>query len=73
MPANWNSLVRATKGLNKARYGTLTCAKCLKHTDKVEVDHIIPHSRQGTDEVTNLQCLCATCHKAKTLMDRFRK
>jgi 5-methylcytosine-specific restriction protein A len=30
------------------------------------VDHIVPLSAGGTDAMSNLQPLCATCHNAKT-------
>lgn len=31
-----------------------------------EVDHITPKAEGGTDDPSNLQTLCNTCHKAKT-------
>ena len=31
----------------------------------VEVDHMIPRSRGGTDHIENLQLLCAHCNKTK--------
>ena len=30
------------------------------------VDHIVPRSADGTDEWSNLQTLCASCHSRKT-------
>lgn len=46
-----------------------TCRVCLASgvvTLADEVDHIIPRSQGGTDETTNLQAICKTCHRAKT-------
>lgn len=40
------------------------CAWC-GSTDKLEVDHITPHSKGGSDELENLQCLCETCNRSK--------
>ncbi len=31
-----------------------------------EVDHIVPKSKGGTDDETNLQAICTGCHDAKT-------
>ena len=31
----------------------------------MEVDHILPRSRGGTDHVENLQLLCAHCNRSK--------
>ncbi|HCA7080784.1 TPA: HNH endonuclease [Citrobacter sedlakii] len=36
------------------------------------VDHIIPKSQGGTDNDTNLQCLCVECHRAKTAREGQR-
>lgn len=30
------------------------------------VDHITPKAEGGTDDLTNLQCICRACHLAKT-------
>jgi 5-methylcytosine-specific restriction protein A len=46
------------------------CAKC-RETNKLilECDHILARSLGGTDDWSNLQVLCKTCHKQKTLQD----
>lgn len=31
-----------------------------------EVDHIVPRSQGGTDELDNLQVLCGRCHREKS-------
>jgi len=34
-----------------------------------DVDHITPKSQGGTDDMTNLQALCHSCHSAKTMRE----
>ena len=43
------------------------CKKCRREFDLdiLEVDHIIPLSRRGTDRPSNLQLLCPICNKKK--------
>jgi 5-methylcytosine-specific restriction endonuclease McrA len=44
------------------------CRKCrvsFPSIDYLEVDHIIPVSRRGTDRPSNLQLLCPKCNKRK--------
>jgi 5-methylcytosine-specific restriction endonuclease McrA len=36
----------------------------------LDLDHIIPRSKGGSDDPTNLQTLCPNCHRLKTLRDR---
>jgi 5-methylcytosine-specific restriction protein A len=43
------------------------CCEC--GTIKVagmEVDHVVPVSRGGTDDLDNLRAMCAPCHRHKT-------
>jgi len=40
------------------------CAYC-QNKDRPEIDHIIPISAGGSDELTNLQILCRSCNAKK--------
>lgn len=40
------------------------CAYCGSNQD-LEIDHIVPLSRGGTEDRSNLQTLCASCNKKK--------
>ena len=40
------------------------CVACGK-SDELEVDHIIPLSRGGSNDLSNLQLLCSTCNRSK--------
>jgi 5-methylcytosine-specific restriction protein A len=46
-------------------YRCVECGATNKDT-QLEIDHIIPVSQGGTDELDNLQTLCFTCNRAKT-------
>lgn len=44
-----------------------TCRKCGHLTEDGDVDHIVPLSKGGTDDLGNLQWLCREpCHAEKT-------
>lgn len=49
----------------------------IKPNDLMEVDHIVPWSKGGSDEIYNLQPLCRPCNRGKsnadTYQDSFRK
>ena len=48
------------------------CQECLRrgiYNSATDVDHIIPRSQGGSDELDNLQALCHECHKSKTSGD----
>ena len=53
------------------------CESCGISNDKkqLEVDHIIPRSKGGKDELSNFQALCYTCNSQKSNKDdtNFRK
>lgn len=41
------------------------CATCVA-TDRLTIDHKKPYSRGGTDDISNLQCLCFNCNLLKS-------
>ena len=43
-----------------------TCQVCGQVSEALEVDHIIPRARGGSDDMTNLRAICVPCHKVKT-------
>lgn len=45
------------------------CAKCDREARPAEYDHATPLILGGENRETNLQLLCAPCHKAKTALD----
>ena len=53
------------------------CRRCKakgRITASVVPDHIVPLAKGGTDEDSNIQCLCKPCHDDKTAEDfRHRK
>jgi 5-methylcytosine-specific restriction endonuclease McrA len=52
---------------NKGLFGRYRCNRCGKWFKKsdIDVDHIIPQSRGGTDDLWNLQALCKHCNRSK--------
>ncbi len=40
----------------------MKCAICSKKTEHLELHHIIPKSRGGSDDASNLVKLCSVCH-----------
>jgi len=47
----------------------LCCAKG-RVTPATAVDHVIPLSEGGSDDPSNLQPICESCHAAKSAADR---
>lgn len=54
---------------------TYLCQPCLaksppRPTQATEVDHILGKAKGGTDDPSNLQAICRSCHRDKTIRDR---
>lgn len=60
-----NAVVKRDKGL---------CQPC-KRTGVIRpgssVDHIRAKAHGGTDDPSNLECICTACHRAKTARERL--
>jgi 5-methylcytosine-specific restriction protein A len=59
MPANWFSVRRAVLR------GSTVCSMC-GQPGADEVDHIVPRSRGGSDDLTNLRPVHRACHASKS-------
>lgn len=51
-----------------------TCRACglVCHSKDAHVDHVIPLEEFGTDDDSNLQTLCSSCHGRKTRDEQKR-
>lgn len=48
------------------------CAGCSSMLDEgYQVDHILPLFKGGTNDISNLQPLCGTCHNKKSIRERI--
>jgi 5-methylcytosine-specific restriction protein A len=59
--------------LERDAYLCVACRAKGRITDATDVDHIVPLSKGGTDDLGNLQSLCERCHKSKSLADMGRR
>lgn len=52
---------------NKSKSDLYKCVRCGRKFPKsqIDVDHIIPQSLGGSDDLGNLQCLCVHCNRSK--------
>lgn len=70
------SFVRAGKWwavLARDRWKCLSCGRSAREDGVVlEVDHIIPRSKGGSNETSNLQTLCKKCNVGKSNKDSTR-
>lgn len=51
--------------LREADYSCQQCGARLEDGATLEIDHVIPVSKGGTDDYVNLQILCATCNRKR--------
>lgn len=52
---------------NKSVFGKYQCTRCKQWFPKsqIDIDHIIPQSKGGTDDLWNLQAMCYHCNRSK--------
>ena len=65
---NKRRLISGTTRQNVLMRDNYTCQICgatVKDGAKLEIDHIIPHSKGGTNDENNLQVLCQQCNREK--------
>ena len=55
--------------LKRARFRCELCGVAADHK-AIEVDHIVPRNRGGTDDTSNLQALCYSCNATKRDRDK---
>ena len=51
------------------------CQPCLQGgrlRPATQVDHVVPKAEGGTDDDSNLQAICKSCHQAKTAAEAVR-
>lgn len=58
--------------LKRDGYVCQCCQRGGRVTLATEVDHVVPRAEGGSDDETNLQAICAECHKAKTVAEAAR-
>jgi len=63
----WDQLRKQT--MKRDNYMCQPCKKLGFITNATQVDHIVPKSKGGTDDLSNLQAICNDCHKIKTNID----
>lgn len=52
--------------LKRDNYTCQSCGATVQDGEKLEVDHITPVSKGGTNDIENLQVLCKTCNIGKS-------
>lgn len=52
---------------NASNHGWYICVRCGRSFRKgdIDIDHIIPQSYEGSDDLSNLQCMCKSCNRSK--------
>ena len=57
--------ISVRKRFNVMKRDSYTCQLCQVSGVRIEVDHIVPVARGGTDAMHNLQTLCFDCNRGK--------
>jgi 5-methylcytosine-specific restriction endonuclease McrA len=67
-PKNERSILTKSIKLEVFKKNNYKCVFCGigKEETSLEIDHIIPHSKGGSDELDNLQTICKSCNLSKS-------
>lgn len=65
--ARWFAIRK--KVLLRDAYQCTSCKKVCHSKGDAQVDHIIPKDHGGSDDESNLQVLCRSCHSRKTMQE----
>lgn len=66
--------IHSSKILNIKKQNAKSCAYCgIKFTDNIKktFDHVIPYSKYGTDDESNIVICCRFCNSSKSDGDKF--
>lgn len=67
MPKGWGSIRKQFLLSQPLPIVCAMCAKTLFSPKDIQVDHIKARKHGGTNDFSNLQCLCRSCHTSKTM------
>lgn len=56
--------ISRTKTIAVMQKSDSKCVNC-DSTEDLQIDHIVPHSRGGSNDLSNLQMLCRSCNASK--------
>lgn len=65
MPTHRTPIPKASRDVVLARAAG-KCEKCLRVTDRFEIDHVLPVAEGGDNGPGNLRALCVPCHRIET-------
>lgn len=57
LPQNWTQIRKRV--IERAGF---RCEKCGRQSAYFHIDHITPRSKGGSNDLSNLRCLCPMCH-----------
>lgn len=61
----WEQSERDPKKVRVLERDNYICQNCGTYDEHCHVDHILPRSRGGSNDIENLQALCAKCNSSK--------
>ena len=60
------SKLEMLKTINISKYGKLTCELCKGYLSKPSIDHILPKSKKGNNNINNLRLTHSKCNSIRS-------